>query len=188
MLAGLQTLVIIKKAQVTNLRQLRVGSIWDLAKDGGFCYLVAGLEILVIIKKAQCANLRKCKIMWIGASSFGCFRLCNGSNCMLLTRLVLGHTQIALFVLNLFRYSTGVSPVIFLNTLRKAFVSEYPTSYITSLTVLPFVSNPFLAASIFTRWMYSAAVLCVAFLNLLSKLLLAMANRSQMPSTVNFCW
>ncbi len=49
------------------------------------------------------------------------------------------------------RYSFGDKPVIFLNTERKALVSEYPTSYITSLTFFRPVSSAFFAASIFTR-------------------------------------
>ena len=67
-------------------------------------------------------------------------------------------------------------PVIFLNTSLKAFTSEYPTSYMTSLIVFRVVSRAFFADSIFTRCRYSTGVFPVALMNLLSKFLRPAAN------------
>src|SRR5690606_28351954 len=90
------------------------------------------------------------------------------------------HTPISL--LYLFLYSTGESPVIRLNTSLNAFASAYPTSYITSLSVLWLFSVARFDDSTVPRCEYSSGVTSVALIHLLSKVLRPAASHDDSPS------
>src|SRR5437868_2052952 len=90
---------------------------------------------------------------------------------LLLNHSLIGRSYSFATLANLFLYSIGVSPVIFLKISLNALVSVYPTPYITSVTFFRDASKNFFAASILTRCRYSIGVLVVASLNLLSKVL-----------------